>query len=210
MNRLVAQLGVRVESPEWSILTKDGNIEHCAYPDMHYYNSRKLGISYQVKPTGTYASRIVSIDIYNGQPRWGTYPDYPILLNYNTTNGTRGLSIEPHTTALDFVLALGEPTRKGGGEAGGATARALGPAAVDGMDTNNFLYTALFDGRISRRKRPCTRPLGAWPRLLCHVGHHHTLHPPTADIASLQPTRPICCTYLNSNFDTIHNAILKC
>lgn len=128
MNRLVAQLGVRVESPEWSILTKDGNIEHCAYPDMHYYNSRKLGISYQVKPTGTYASRIVSIDIYNGQPRWGTYPDYPILLNYNTTNGTRGLSIEPHTTALDFVLALGEPTRKGGGEAGGATARALGPA----------------------------------------------------------------------------------
>lgn len=125
---LVSVLGTAVGSAVWTaLLGADAeSLEVRTYPDIHYYNARTRGVSFQVDPT---TSRVLTIDVYNAQPRWGTYAAYPILIRYWTENThERHLEITPTTKAIDLVQALGEPTRKGGAEAGGPTARALGPA----------------------------------------------------------------------------------
>ncbi|WFC93775.1 hypothetical protein MBRA1_000398 [Malassezia brasiliensis] len=125
---LVSVLGTAVGSDAWTaLLGADAkSLEVRTYPDINYYNARTRGVSFQVDPA---TSRVVTIDVYNAQPRWGTYTAYPILIRYWTDDThERHLAIMSTTKAIDLVQALGEPSRKGGAEAGGPTARALGPA----------------------------------------------------------------------------------
>lgn len=125
---LVSVLDTAVGSNAWTALlgADADSLELRTYPDTHYYNARTRGVSFQVNPE---TSRVVTIDVYNAQPRWGTYTSYPIAIHYWADDThERHLDITPTTKAIDLVQALGEPSRKGGAEAGGPTARALGPA----------------------------------------------------------------------------------
>ncbi|WFD42498.1 hypothetical protein MPSI1_001143 [Malassezia psittaci] len=124
---LVNVLGTVVGSSQWTeLLGSDAeSVEICEYSDMHYYNVRPRGISFQVEPT---TKEIQTIDLYHQQRRWGEWPKYPICIDFVRDENHDTLEITPHTTALQLVEKLGEPLRKGGAEAGGPTARALGPA----------------------------------------------------------------------------------
>lgn len=125
---LLTLLGAKVDSDAWRILLKKE--EHAPevrkYTDMHYYNLRRKGVSLQVKPD---TSQVVTIDLYNAQARWGSFDEYPLRIPFwNQERKECLLTLQPETTALELVRTLGEPSRKGGAEAGGPTARALGPA----------------------------------------------------------------------------------
>ena len=124
---LINFLGTVVGSSQWTkLLGSDAeSVEICKYPDMHYYNVRPKGISFQVEPT---SKKIQTIDLYHQQRRWGEWPTYPICIDFIRDEKNDTLTITPDTTALQLVQKLGEPLRKGGAEAGGPTARALGPA----------------------------------------------------------------------------------
>jgi hypothetical protein len=94
------------------------------YPDAVYYNYFQLGISILFQPAAGYkpgdlsqldTSKLFlqSIDIYNeSEIKYATYPSYPLVF---FPSSTKTLSITPQTSGKDFVSALGEPDRKGGG-----------------------------------------------------------------------------------------------
>jgi len=104
--------------------TKDVVPEIKIYSDAVYYNYFQLGISILFQPAAGYkpgelsqldTSKLLlkSIDIYNGsETKYATYPGYPLIFSPSTT---KTVSITPQTSGKDFVSALGEPDRKGGG-----------------------------------------------------------------------------------------------
>lgn len=124
----LALLGTKVGSAAWQafLAGEDDRVEVRRYPDTYYYNLRPRGISFQVDPA---TSTISTIDLYNAQARWGSYDQYPVEIPIVTDHQNKQVvQITPETTAIELVRAFGEPTRKGGAEAGGPTTRALGPA----------------------------------------------------------------------------------
>lgn len=126
MPTLLEWLGQAVSSPAWQAYVSEKSVEQRSYPDICYYNIRQDGVSFQVDPA---TQKILTIDLYNSQARWGAFPHYPLEITIRGSNGaTFVLPITPTTTAIELVRTLGEPSRKGGGDAGGTTARALGPA----------------------------------------------------------------------------------
>jgi hypothetical protein len=123
-------------------------------PATSYRNARAAGVSFQFQADGTAptdeAWRCTAIDVYNAEaqqaadkrkraPQWGVCPLLPLRLELRDikrpsgaeTSATAGsLDVTATSTGGDFVAALGEPSRKGGGEAlaaGGASG--LGPGA---------------------------------------------------------------------------------
>lgn len=94
------------------------------YPDAVYYNYFQLGTSILFQPAAGYkpgdlsqldTSKLFlkSIDIYNeSEVKYATYPSYPLVF---PPSSTKTVSITPQTSGKDFVWALGEPDRKGGG-----------------------------------------------------------------------------------------------
>ena len=94
------------------------------YPDAVYYNYFQLGTSILFQPAAEYkpgdlsqldTSKLFlkSIDIYNeSEVKYATYPSYPLVF---PPSSTKTVSITPQTLGKDFVGALGEPDRKGGG-----------------------------------------------------------------------------------------------
>ena len=122
-------LGCTTESDAWRAYVREHgggdprSLEVKQYPDMHYYNLRERGVSFQFEP---HSRKLVTLDVYNAQPRWGRYPSFPEPIQLQE----REVQVTPELTGIDFVHWLGEPARKGGahqtGQAGGAAA---GPAA---------------------------------------------------------------------------------
>ena len=122
-------LGCTTESDAWrAYVSEHGggdprSLEVKKYPDMHYYNLRERGVSFQFEPQ---SHKLVTLDVYNAQPRWGRYPSFPEPIQLQE----REVQVTPELTGIDFVQWLGEPARKGGahqtGQGGGAAA---GPAA---------------------------------------------------------------------------------
>lgn len=147
MHDIVRLLGTAVGSVAWqAFVASAGAIEHKTYSDMHYYNVRQEAFSLQVDPA---SSRVVTIDVYNAQARWGVYPAYPIEITLRLEGKEADMVITPATSALEMVRTLGEPHRKGGGDAGGTTAKALGPAAwlewvVEGRVGSTATWTTLY------------------------------------------------------------------
>ena len=96
------------------------------YPDAVYYNYFQLGLSILFQPAAGYkpgdrsqlnASKLSlkSIDVYNESGgKYGTYPNYPLDFSHSSTRAI-SISITAQTPGKDFVRALGEPERKGGG-----------------------------------------------------------------------------------------------
>ncbi|WFD31384.1 hypothetical protein MSPP1_002419 [Malassezia sp. CBS 17886] len=129
---LAQLLGCTQDSPTWQEATHHldadpGAWDTRAYSDVHFWNLRKCGVSFQFVPTPP-TPTLVTIDVYNSQPGWGPYPGYPIMIPHvNEQGAVVHFTLQPSNTAKNFVMALGEPQRKGGGEAGGPTAKALGP-----------------------------------------------------------------------------------
>ncbi|PKI84150.1 hypothetical protein MVES1_002246 [Malassezia vespertilionis] len=155
---LLRVLGCAVGSQAWAralaALGSDDEIEFNAYSDMHYYNARSKGVSFQVEPVAE-AGKVLTVDLYNKQPKWGTLT-LPIKIIWEEHT----FVLEAATTALDMVRAFGEPTRKGGGDAGGTTAKALGPAmwlewalaAPQGVDAPTLYVLAEYGGEPARAK----------------------------------------------------------
>jgi hypothetical protein len=104
--------------------TNDVVPEIKVYLDAVYYNYYQLGISILFQPTVGYKPEgpsqldtsklsLKSIDVYNeSEVKYATYPSYPLIF---TPSDTKTISITPQTSGKDFVQALGEPDRKGGG-----------------------------------------------------------------------------------------------
>jgi hypothetical protein len=94
------------------------------YPDAVYYNYFQLGISILFQPAAGYKPgddsqpdtsklSLQSIDVYNdSEVKYATYPSYPLVF---APSPVKTISITPQTSGKDFVQALGEPERKGGG-----------------------------------------------------------------------------------------------
>ncbi|EJF67057.1 hypothetical protein DICSQDRAFT_46116 [Dichomitus squalens LYAD-421 SS1] len=116
-----------------------------AYPDAVYFNYYALGISLLFKPVGGYVPRtglkleelqdrmlvLDGVDVYNNPPPkaganasratkspYTSYPISPITLNLVAIEAKERPSyfnVTSETTGKEFVSALGEPDRKGGG-----------------------------------------------------------------------------------------------
>ena len=116
-----------------------------SYPDAVYFNYYALGMSLLFKPVGGYRPKtglqlkelqdrmlvLDGVDLYNNPPPkaganasratkspYTSYPISPITLNLVAIEGKErpaSFEITPETTGKDFVSALGEPDRKGGG-----------------------------------------------------------------------------------------------
>lgn len=116
-----------------------------SYPDVVYFNYYSLGLSLLFIPINGYTPSAVSqdlqdtllvldgIDIYNNlcadnsdantasrSPAYSSYPITPIVLTVlpetkERTPRPSGLAITRNMTGKEFVAALGEPDRKGGG-----------------------------------------------------------------------------------------------
>jgi hypothetical protein len=115
-----------------------------SYPDAVYFNYYPLGVSLQFIPISGYKPRsglprqdlhdahlvLDGIDVYNDlgsddktssrSPAYSPYPTTPIALTVTpeTKEGTSrpsALSVTRNMTGKEFVTALGEPDRKGGG-----------------------------------------------------------------------------------------------
>lgn len=124
-----------------------------AYSDAVYYNYHAFGLSLLFVPVGGFKpqggvarredlpeERLIldSIDVYNVAPGTGKdvsdtayaqYPAFPISIPLVTlpTSAARTkthIDIGPETIGQDFVRAMGEPTRKGGGS--GPSAGSIG------------------------------------------------------------------------------------
>ena len=128
----VTIVGLWNESPTSAVLarwlrglsTEDVAPEIKIYPDAVYYNYLGLGTSILFQPAAGYKPgdlsqletsqlSLRSIDVYNeSEVKYATYPGYPLVF---APSSTRTIAITPHTSGKDFVLALGEPDRKGGG-----------------------------------------------------------------------------------------------
>ena len=115
------------------------------YPDAVFVNYYTLGCSIEYRPTNGYKppSNVQSItelqtdnlaldkiDIYNSPPDdsepnttqktrsktapvFTKYPGLPLVISFSREPGS--ISVTPESTGKDFVAALGEPDRKGGG-----------------------------------------------------------------------------------------------
>jgi hypothetical protein len=115
-----------------------------SYPDVVYFNYYSLGLSLLFIPINGYNPSTVSrqdltllvldgIDIYNNlcaddsdaktasrSPAYSSYPITPIVLTVSPEGKERtprasGLAVTRNMTGKEFVEALGEPDRKGGG-----------------------------------------------------------------------------------------------
>lgn len=114
-----------------------------AYPDAMFVNYYALGCSIEYRPTNGYKPSpniqsiselqtnnlaLDKIDIYNSPhdnksnttpsssnttPTFAKYPDLPLMVTFS--HETLSISVSTDTTGKDFVAALGEPDRKGGG-----------------------------------------------------------------------------------------------
>lgn len=105
------------------------------YADAVYFNYSALGLSLLFNPLPPYrpkagdvldnsSLKLQSIDIFNaaqssskGAPRsrYAPFPALPIHFKASDDNKASQVSISAETTARQFVEALGEPERKGGG-----------------------------------------------------------------------------------------------
>lgn len=67
---------------------------------------------------------LAAVDVYSGQrgAGWSSFPRLPF--DFSKLSNGRVASISAESVGKEFVMGLGEPTRKGGGEAGGG---GLGP-----------------------------------------------------------------------------------
>lgn len=107
------------------------------YPDAVFVNYCALGCSIEYHPTNGYKppSNIQSItelqadnlaldkiDIYNSPidqqkpkttPAFAKYADLPLVITFS--HEPKSISVSTESTGKDFVIALGEPDRKGGG-----------------------------------------------------------------------------------------------
>lgn len=109
---LAPLLGITRDDHVWNAWKNNDDLEVKEYSDVHFYSIRSMGISFQWTPQQDPSrSRLMAIDIYNGHQKWGAYPYYPIVIKYEG----RSFKVQPTTKALEFVQALGEPKRKGGG-----------------------------------------------------------------------------------------------
>ena len=109
---LTELLGITRDEPLWHLWRNQHELEKKEYSDVHFYSIRPKGISFQWTPQPDPSrSKLLAIDIYNGHQKWGPYPYYPIIIYH----GEKYLEVQPTTKALEFVQALGEPKRKGGG-----------------------------------------------------------------------------------------------
>ncbi|CAL1695533.1 unnamed protein product [Somion occarium] len=115
-----------------------------SYPDAVYLNYFPVGLSFLFKPINGYKPKLGlklgelkyedlvldGVDLYNTpkpkpgapasqtKPSHSKYPVNPFILNLvpiPDKTRSESLSITPNTTGKEFVEALGEPDRKGGG-----------------------------------------------------------------------------------------------
>ena len=98
------------------------------YSDVSYFNYYPLGLSLQfshpkradnqedlVNKIGD-ALCLDSIDLYNSSIRSPPFEPFPMMpFHLEGLGDDRSIQVNSITTAKDFVIALGEPTRKGGG-----------------------------------------------------------------------------------------------
>ena len=123
----------------------DDKAEIKAYPDAVFVNYYALGCSIEYRPTNGYKppSNVQSItdlhtnnlaldkiDIYNSPyecdepsstqktnpkttPMFAKYPNLPLILTFS--HEPKSVSVSAESIGKDFVAALGEPDRKGGG-----------------------------------------------------------------------------------------------
>jgi len=123
----------------------DDKVRVKAYPDAVFVNYYSLGCSIEYRPTNGYRppSNVQSItdlqtdklaldkiDIYNSPPDdsepettqkakskttpvFAKYPGLPLMISFSREPGS--ISVTSESTGKDFVAALGEPDRKGGG-----------------------------------------------------------------------------------------------
>lgn len=105
--------------------TEDVVPEIKVYPDAVYYNYFGLGLSILFQPVVGYKPGDLSqldtsklslqgVDVYNQTDvtKYAAFPSYPLVF---APSPTKTISITPQTSGKDFVQALGEPDRKGGG-----------------------------------------------------------------------------------------------
>lgn len=102
-----------------------------------YLNALQHGVSLQFEQSnkeaaddGTWTCQ--AVDVYNEgyDRRWKVFAGLPLLLSWRRESKEMTLTLASETTGADLVSVLGEPTRKGGGEAlKGGGASGLGPGA---------------------------------------------------------------------------------
>lgn len=129
MRELQSLLGCTLGSPEWDSYIGSKQMEINTYPDIHFYNSRAEALSFQFLPDNqTSDGTLVTIDVYNGQRKWGQYPNFPIVISWLSGDDAKTFHVTDSTRAIDLVEQFGEPVRKGGGGGSGLSGKAFGPA----------------------------------------------------------------------------------
>jgi hypothetical protein len=91
-----------------------------AYKTIVYHNYPALGISLEYIQDSAGGLALDAIHVYNRHEKhkndvtsFSSYPGMPIVLHAGGSSSP--LEASPSTTAKDFVQALGEPSKKGGG-----------------------------------------------------------------------------------------------
>ncbi|PWY97236.1 hypothetical protein BCV70DRAFT_70484 [Testicularia cyperi] len=108
--------------------------ERKSYSDVVYDNYQMLGLSLQFEPANVGSDArscasgdlcLAAVDLYGHQDPadsrssiWKPFVGLPLTLHFSHMGQTREAAISRSMTGKQFVSTFGEPTRKGGGDAG--------------------------------------------------------------------------------------------